>query len=395
MAEASSILKRPRKSPSRFRSSVAILGILLALLMAISYGLWRFSPGSSCRILVLDKTVPHPDYREHHGLFWVLNHAKVFNKGGERRWRNGKDYVGFYPEKFIASDAPFASDLKPEHLIGINLLYIADTYGVYTDDYRYPEKFRTHLDFSRKIFGGLTAEEADLILRYAEAGGDLIAEFNTFHQPTSQEIRSRLEPLFGLEWSGWTGRYFKDLANAEDVPAWAHRYWKAHHGTEWKFSGPGFIMAHADSRILVLEEGKDLAPGDFRLRVTQPEDPLMKGVSENVPYRYWFDIVRPVGDTEVLAWYAFRLTSAGKDKLRAFGLPTSFPAVLRSSLDPLRVYFAGDFSDSRLFLGPHFLAGWARLRRILCTAGKARSQNAFFWRFYLPLLENLFRREWP
>jgi hypothetical protein len=355
-----------------------------------SFILWQVSPGSSWRTLVVDKTVPHPDYREHQSLFWVLNHAKVVNKGGERKWRPGKDYVGFYPEKFVASDASFSSNLESAQTIGVNLIFLADTYGVYADDYKYPEKYRTHLDYSQKIFGGLEEEEVDAIEDFVQNGGSLIAEFNSFHHPTPQPVRERIEKLLGLRSTGWMGRYFKDLANRGDVPAWALRHWKTHSGEEWNFSGPGYILAHPDTRLLVLEERKDVEADGLQIRKILSEDPLMRGAFSATPYRFWFDIEVPVEGTEVLAQYRFRLTARGREKMQEFGLPEAFPAVMRASREPLRLYFAGDFSDNNIYHGPYFFYGWSKLRRLFCCVGKNRTQNRFFWDFYVPLLENIF-----
>ena len=366
--------------------------IVIFLLLICSFALWRIAPAPKWRMLVVDKTVPHPDYREHQALFWVLNHTKVANKGGKRKWRPGKDYVGFYPEKFIASDTSFSSNLEPDHTIGVNLLFLVDTYGVYVDDYKYPEDYQTHLDYSTKIFGGLEQKEVEIIEDFVQNGGSLVAEFNTFHPPTPEGARESLEQILGLHSTGWMGRYFADLSNREDVPSWAYRNWKTHHGEEWDFTGPGFIIAHPDTRLLVLEEGKDVDSRGLRIEKNSPDDPLMRAVSSSVPYPYWFDIVSPEDGTEVLAHYRFYLTQDGKQKMQNYSVPEVFPAVLRASRSPFCIYFAGDFSDSSINRGPYFFYGWSQIRSILCCIGKNRSQNRFFWSFYVPMLSNIFKR---
>jgi len=383
---------KPAKRRRVVRFWILLLTTAVLLLFICSFAMWQLSPGPSWRTLVVDKTVPHPDYREHQSLFWVLNHAKVVNKGGKRKWRPGKDYVGFYPEKFTASDAPFSSDLEPVHLVGINFLFLADTYGVYADDYKYPEKYHTHLDYSKMIFGGLDLQEVDIIEDFILSGGSLVAEFNTFHQPTPEAARERMERLLGLHSTGWMGRYFADLSNRGDVPSWALRHWETQYGEEWNFTGPGYIITHQDTQLVVLEEGKDVESNGLRIRTTLPNDPLMKGVSSSAPFCFWFDIVSPDEGTEVLAQYQFRLTPDGKEKMKAFAIPETFPAVLRASQSPLLLYFAGDFSDNKIFHGPYFFYGWSKLRHVLCCIGKNQTQNRFFWDFYVPLLENVFKR---
>jgi hypothetical protein len=363
---------------------------LVVLLIIGSFAFWQLSPGASQRTLVVDKTVPHPDYREHQSLFWVLNHAKVVNKGGERKWRPGRDYVGFYPEKFIASDASFSSNLESTQTIGVNLIFLVDTYGVYADDYKFLERYRTHQDYSKKIFGGLEAEEVEAIEDFVQNGGSLVAEFNAFHHPTPPPVKERMEKLLGIRSTGWIGRYFTDLSNREDVPPWALRHWKTHYGEDWNFSGPGYILAHSNTELLVLEEETDVEPNGLRIRTTLSEDPLMKGTSSKTPYCFWFDIEAPLEGTEVLAQYRFRLTERGREKIQKLGVPETFPAVLRASRTPLVLYFAGDFSDNNIYHGPYFFYGWSKLRRLFCCTGKNQAQNRFFWDFYVPLLENIF-----
>jgi hypothetical protein len=360
------------------------------LLIVFSFAVWQFSPRPSCRVLVVDKTVPHTDYREHQSLFWVLNNSKVTNKGGKRKWRPGRDYVGFYPEKFIASDAAFSSKLEEVHLVGIDCLFLVDTYGVYVDDYRYPEKQSTHLDFSKKIFGGLLPEEADVIEDFVRGGGSLVAEFNSFYPPTPEQVQERMERLLGLNSSGWVGRYFSDLSNRQDVPSWALRHWKMQYGRDWDFTGPGYIISHKNTDLFVLEEGIDVEVEGLMIEPVLPGDSMMKGVSSNAPYGYWFDIVSAENGTEVLARYRFKLTRRGKEKTREFFVPETFPAVLRASRSPLRIYFAGDFSDNNIPHGPHFLYGWSQFRRALSGIGRSSMRNKFFWSFYVPLLRNLF-----
>ena len=383
---------KPAKRRRVVRFWILLLLIVVFLVFAGSFVLWNLSAASNWKTLVVDKTVPHPDYREHQSLFWVLNHAKVVNKGGKRRWRPGKDYVGFYPEKFTASDASFSSNLEVVQTVGVNLLFLADTYGVYVDDYKFPENYRTHLDYSRKIFGGLDLQEVEIIEDFVLSGGSLVAEFNTFYQPTPESAQERMESLLGLKSSGWMGRHFTDLSNRGDVPSWALRHWKTHYGEEWNHTGPGYIIAHQNTQLLVLEEGKDVESDGLRIRTALPNDPMMKGVSSSSPYCFWFDIVSPASGTEVLANYGFRLTARGKEKMRELAIPETFPAVLRASRSPLLLYFAGDFSDNSIYHGPYFFYGWSKLRHLLCCVGKNQSQNRFFWDFYVPLLKNVFKR---
>ncbi len=382
---------RSAKRRRKIKLWVGLPLFIISFCLAASFALWKMGPGAKGAVLVVDKTVPHSDYREHQALFWVLNHIKASKRDGSKLWKPDKDYVGFYPKKFTSSDASFSSDIQQAHLEGIDCLFLADTYGVYIDDFLYPERNRTHLDYSQKIYGGLTADEVDAVERFVGAGGSLVAEFNTFYQPTTGSQGERMEGLLGLQSTGWKGRYFTDLSNMQDVPSWVIRDWEELQNKAWEFRGPGFILAHSDTKLLVLVEGVDVEPAGLKIEREIPDDALMKGVSSLVPYPYWFDIVMPEDGTDVLASYSFQLRPGGREKMKAFSLPETFPAVLRASRSPLRMYFAGDFSDSQIYRGPYFFCGWSSIRRFLCSFRKDQSYDRFFWSFYVPLLKNLFK----
>lgn len=379
------------KLRKRLKSWAVIFFTASILLVICSLSFWLFAPAPKRRTLVVDKTVPHPDYREHQALLWILNHTKAANQAGKRIWRPDKDYLGFYPEKFVASDSVYSSNLEHDHLVGIDLLFVVDTYGVYVDDYKSLEEYQTHQDYSKKIFGGLDEKEVDTIVDFVQKGGSLVAEFNTFNDPTHGKERERMEQLLGIHSTGWIGRYFADLSNSNDVPPWALRDWKMHHGEDWNFSGPGFIIAHPDTRLIVLEEGKDVESRGLWIEINASDDHLMKAIAPRVSYPYWFDIVFPEKKTEVLAEYRLRLTARGRQKTREFSIPEKFPAVLRASRSPMCVYFAGDFSDNNINTGPYFFCGWSHFRRILCFLGKNRAHDRFFWAFYLPLVSNIIK----
>lgn len=366
-----------------------LLLIPLALLLTSPLTLWMSKEDSGWSVLVVDKTVPHPDYREHAALFWVLNHARVKPPGRGEVWKVARDYVGYYPERKATTGKAFGVELAPEHLTDVDLLILADTYGVYVDDYTARGwNDETHLDYSEEIFGGIEMSEVEAVESFVKRGGSLIAEFNTFASPTEEGPRQRMETLLGVEWTEWAGRYFEDLAEENDVPVWARRHYVQHYGLAWDFEGPGYLLAHEDSRIIVLPMEQDVEERGLRI-VDRADDPWMEGVKDDVPFHYWFDIVEAQPGTDVLATFELGVTARGLKKLEAFGLSPRFPAVVRSSQRPIRVYFCGDFADNELQRGPWFLAGWPAFRGFGRFAERREDQTAFYWRFYVPLMSNL------
>jgi uncharacterized repeat protein (TIGR01451 family) len=216
-----------------------------------------------------------------------------------------------------------------------------------------------------------------------------VGEFNTFASPTYGVARKRLEMLFGATWTDWAGRYFTDLSDDEEVPVWARRNWLKHYGTVWNFKGPGYLVTHSDTRLFVLESGIDVGKKGMKITDVRQDDIIMNGVYDNVPYYYWFDILEIHEGTEILANYHFDLTESGLKKMASFGVPDTFPAVIRASQYPLRFYMAGDWSDNEVTRGLYYVSGIFWINRIGRIAEHRDNQAAFFWEFYEPMMENL------
>ena len=405
---------------------------------------WLGEPDNTRRIRIVDKTVPHPNYREHDALIWVLNHGKTSPVDHSGPWLKN-DYIGYHPtritslekhlEKFLIEDevklesslpqnpdhkskainpmnffmekidksGNFAGDFyvkiqNEETIIGESLtrqrlepadiLYITDTYGVYIHDY-VKEDFSTHLDYSKVIFGGFDLFEVKVMEQFASIGGNIIAEFNSFASPTHGEARRRMEKLFGVKWTEWTGRFFNELSDFNEVPAWAKRNWKKHYNEEWNFKGPGWLITHEDTRLFVLVDGQDVLPKGLLIKDVKTDDSLMQDVFNDVPFRFWFDFIIPEPGSEVLAKYHFHLSSSGKELFSKFGLPEQFPAVTRASKSPLRIYFSGDFSDNDLERGPYYMAWITKIKNMFRFQERYIDQSAFFWEFYVPMMKNI------
>lgn len=371
-----------------------VAGIFLATLLVFSCASapvrWYLKAESPWRVAVVDKTVPHEDYREHGALFWVLRHEKVSSPQGARDWTLGQHYVGFAPTPGDPDQRGKGRDLTALDLENADLLFLADTYGVYEGDYVDPREAATALDYSARIYGGLTSEEAAIVERFADDDeGHLIAEFNTFASPTTPTARATMERLLGLRWTGWTGRFFQELSDDTEVPVWARRQYRAQYEQEWDFSGPGYLIVHEDTTLFVLREAVDVAPDGLTIHA-RAGGAMMEGILDGVAFGYWFDVVVANADSEVPAVFRFNLLDSGLETTRRFGVPSEFPAVVVASRAPLRAYFAGDFSDAAGNLGPHWLEGlpWFNKKLLSMWVPRAANQGAFYWGFYIPLLRN-------
>lgn len=364
-----------------------VIGVSISAVGPVLY--WHSLPTRDLDVRIIDKTVPYPDYREHKNLIWGLKHRRISPPGTASNWDKSSDYIGFHPKKDGTPEGAIRQNLEWRDVRDIDALFIADSYGVYTGDYREGGKRNKHLDYSEMIYGGLNINEARVIKTFVENGGHLVGEFNTFATPTEGNARDILENLLGVEWTGWTGRYFRDLDDLEIIPRWAPQLYQEQYDRDWEFDGPGWIFIHADTRIFVLLEGKDITPKGITIDIDRDE-PLVREANRNVPYRFWFDVVSP-GDTEnVIASYDLDLKPPGQDKISNFEAVSSrFPAIIRASRDPLRLYMAGDFTDQFKDLGPARYWGWARFQQFLTRFRSSDRPEYFSWGFYQPVLNKI------
>lgn len=415
-------MSNPSASSKTPNNNLPILLLLLVLLLifASPYLVWVLLPSRDLPGLIVDKTVPDHTYREHNGLIWALNYYKVQPPESEAdAWRKAQDYIGFYPAPkpvFSAKNPGEGVELSTEPLQGKQWLYVTDTYGVYHQDVENAAAYekrqeleglpfsnteaQTPLlspDYSPHIYGGTQHAEIDALEAFAQRGGHVIGEFNLFASPTKAAERERLETFFGVRWTGWTGRFFVKLENEEEVPVWARENYLRAYGIPWDFSGKGWLFVHEDGRIGVLEEDerserktveRDVPPQALKIYLTQPQDDLLNGVYDKVPYTYWFDIIE-AEPAQVLAEYGFEAHNKGAERLKALGIPLRFPFMVKSSSEPLRMYVAGDASDRDQDATIYQLKGrlsWERFGRFKESQD---SQEAFFWEFYLPWIGNV------
>lgn len=78
----------------RRRHVLAIFIILIS-----SYILaWHLSPTREINLLVVEKTVPENNYREHRSIFWIAEHRHFTDRNGAFL-RAESDYLGYLPGK--------------------------------------------------------------------------------------------------------------------------------------------------------------------------------------------------------------------------------------------------------------------------------------------------------
>lgn len=363
---------------------------VVALLLALPWIVHATRGERRLEIVVVDKTVPFENLLEHRALFWLLDHLKIRNPDG-RRYAAAADYVGVFPGAEPGDPPSRTTTLTGRRLAGADLVYLADTYGVYERDLESGRAMRAALERSPKIHGGLEVAEARAVATALSAGTTVVAEFNTLASPTGAEARQIMESLLGVRWTGWIGRFFAALDDEEEVPGWVRRNYELEWGEPWEFAGAGWVLLKNDAHVEVLRAGIETEGLDgLVLERTRPLDPLLAGARDDVRYVYWFDVVEVAAEARVLASYHWKPTAAGRERLRARGLPEGFPAVVRrnhAAADSF--YFAGDFVDNPLPARRVPLAGYPAAMRWLEGARIAPAESAFYWRFYVPLMRRV------
>jgi hypothetical protein len=352
------------------------LAALVALALWVGpHAVWWLSRPKTLEVVIVDKTTPFRNYREHAAIPWILHALKIQNGLG-RFLDPAHDYVGFDPE------TRQGRTLTPAILANADVLFLADTYGVYVGDYQRPGD-QAALERSPKIYGGLDDAEAAAIGAFAAKGGMVLAEFNTFGSPTEDGARARLESTFGVRWTKWVGRYWPNLKDANEVPRWVGRLYERVKGRPFDVSGGGLVFVDEDRDIVVLRDGEQLREGT----IAQERTPL--GAAFGFParghFRYWMDVVEAT-DAEVVYEHVIDVTLAGEREIAAHGLPRRFPAVTRRR-DAW--YFAGDFVDNSLDLGSPERAGILEAREARAGCGASTPEEDLFWRWYVPIATRL------
>ncbi|GEM_PF-151628 len=400
-AEAKKPAIRKKKPVPKFWVGLAAL----MLLLLAPWMVWEASPTKMLSVAVLDKTVNDASYREHKGLFWILNQQKYRMSSGEK-YLYDRDYYGYDP--VAPGERPVErtmTNLSP----ATQLIYVADTYGLSESskasdpDAGVPVNAGGMEPVSAQ--GGMKTLDVNVMETAASRGTMLVAEFNSVATPTEEAVRNRASALLGMKWTGWTARYFPNLTKGVEIPAWVPERYRQITGQDWNYTGAGFLFVHESGDLFVLRDGEE-SDGGVRISFTDAGRDRF-GMHPNDRYNYWFDIVTASSGSQVLAEYHLPLTANGRAMLAERGVPENFPAVIRrevsadGSSEPLpfgataapaagqvSYYFAGDYADRANYPFWRRYAGWPAFKSLL-TLDTRSSEDAFYWDVYVPMMEKI------
>lgn len=363
--------------------------VFFTFLLIISVILWRVQPKKPYNIYILDKTVSDMDRTQHKSFNWILHHDNYTNKN-LNYYSFKKDYYGFFPINTAPSKRDYQiRSLRLSEVLSIpddlDMAYYTDNYGVsYFDWYkRPPDQFHSPL-----MYGGLNQNDY-LLLSYMKSKNKLIiAEYNLLEPPTSNLIRSKTEALLDFTWTGWIGSYFESLSNVSStLPKWVVDLYEQKHKQNWTFNGSGIVLIQDQGEILVLEDKKHLTNANIQIETNENAQKIYK-LPKVQNFSGWFDIIKIGPSNKTLAKYKIPVNSEGEALLKQYQIEKEFPAVI-AHLDNYKFYyFAGDFSNRNIVMAGSYCKGLpALLRMFYCY--DTGSKQAFFWRYYLPLIHNI------
>lgn len=353
-------------------------GIILVMAVTASpFLIWQLKKPTDLNMLVIDKTVPDQTFREHQGLMWMLNQAKVRKDG--KPYKISKDYAGFYPK----GDKTYSIKSLPK-TNSADMIYITDTYGVYKEDLGVKAK---RGDRSQLVYGGMTSEDVSYVKKALNGRTKtLIGEFNTFGSPTSLDVRKELYELYNVTWSGWIGRYFEEFGS-EEVPAWVKSAYKKQYNKEWSLTGKGLLFVNESNKLVIITE-KELKENPVWFQYTKQGKKTLNLQDESA-YQYWFDVIAPQQKSDVQAQFVFHLDSEGKNKLKENGIPLSIPAVVHHNKERYDTYyFAGDFADQGEIPSIYQTSFYPLWKKWTEKIGK-EDESSFYWTVYLPLMNKI------
>lgn len=372
-----------------------IAGIIL-LIPILMFLFWWFTPKTKMVVAIVDKTVATTDGQEHISLNWILNNQR-YTKTTKKRYNVSGDYFGFFPksdEKFrLKGLERFTTAQITQLSDDADMLYITDTYGIYKKEW-YNEKNDNRS--SGILYGGLSTQDLLLLKQMKAKGKLIITEFNTIGSPTSANLRTEFEQLFGMHWTGWTARYFNSLdtnVNLE-LPPWLVKNYKLNHQNKWNFKRAGLAFVSDNDQVVILEDTTHMATA-MPYIISDKDAQQKYGLPEKMKYPFWFDVIVPNAKiNKIVSRFDLQLNENGKKELQKYGIPPSFPAVLTQKANDYKFYyFSGDFCDNPISLSTSYFKGIDYLKFLFYNVQDPMERKSFFWNYYHPLITTILKEE--
>lgn len=370
-----------------FRIRYVIL-ILLFVILAAPFVLWQSKGSKYLDIVVLNKTFPiqtsasgevqQLDYSKQRGLFWLLGYMGIKQPESKKTYDFNRDYYGNFLVNGQLENKPL------DHLATVpDMIYLSDMYGTGNSRVNGVEPAGV---------SGMTDEEIAVIATSYEKGTTVVGEYNIAGDPTKSNVSQELESIFGLHYTGLAGKFFSDLSSTADVPNWIRAIYEQQYGRKWTMTGAGIVIA-GNNNIVVLQ--RDIGFTGRTLQVSMTEENTDIYHTKETDYYNWFEIVEPVNEASVIAWYDLNLTAEGEEQLKPFGLGNKLPAIIANQADGKHSYYmAGDFTDYRAPDKIKQFLGAAALYRYFSIDNEG-DLSYFYWHFYVPFMTTVLQELKP
>ncbi|HYM92574.1 MAG TPA: hypothetical protein VET23_00395 [Chitinophagaceae bacterium] len=371
------------------RRLILFILLVIVLLPFWMWLAWLLTPKKKMVVAIIDKTVMTKDGQEHASFIWVLNHCR-FTKNKTKLYKAGNDYFGFFPMKDknfrIKGLERFSADMLEKLSNDADMTYFTDTYGIYRNEWYLKQNIEER---SNIVYGGMSEQDIAFLRDMKAKHKLIITEFNTIGSPTNPEIRSEFENMFGLKWSGWTGRYFTSLDTTinTELPKWLIRNYKSEHGEQWPFHSPGIAFVNNSDYVVIIEEKTHLTDAMPYIESNQYGQEKF-GLPQRIKYPYWFDIMQPdTSVNKIIAEFTLNLNAAGKAELKKNNIPFYFPAItMHRGTDYQFYYFSGDFCDNPVNMTTSYFKGIRFFKSFFYKSSNPGERGSFFWNFYQPMM---------
>lgn len=380
----------------RFRNYLRLNAVLFYIIMLLPLWMWLawyLWPKSALNVIIVDKTVLTDQAQEHASLNWILRHNK-YSKGNGNLYVVKDDYYGFFPRNIpnytLKGFEHFSNPQLDKLADRSDMIYIADTYGIYDTDL-YPE--RKNQEPSKIIYGGLSWQDMHVLKRFKKQRKLIITEFNTFATPSSPVIAKDFEDAFKIRWTGWVGRYFEslDTLTNKELPRWLIANYKTQNNNRWPFSKGGIVFVNKASKVVVLEYVTHLN-SEMPFILTQKNQRKKYNIPKSIKYSFWFDIVQTSRSNQIVSFYDIKVNRTGKAILEKNGIPPQFPAIIEHNRKDYNFYyFCGDFADNSISQTGAYFKGIHFFRKLFYNSDIASERVGFFWEFYSPLVTSILK----
>jgi hypothetical protein len=347
---------------------------VVSVVLVIPWILWQSQAQIPLNIMIVDKSKPDLSYIGHKGLVWILNQQKIVQQTGEH-YRYEEDYYGYDIQNGISR----IERTLPDEVTDTDLIYLTANHHISSTE--------TNERIQGKAYEGLSIYDAHKISEAATKGVTIVAEFSALSNAVSNMAKEQLYPILGMKSSGWQGKSVLDLQSADEVPQNVRMNYELREKKDWSFQGAGIVLVHEDGRVIVLKQGQDVKTGNIKLAFTQ-EGREWCGITGNIHYSEWFDIIVPEQQASVLAWYKTDLTENGQRKLMSAGIPAEFAALIRHEGYNRTYYMAGSFGELEHYSFWRRIKGWDVVKTKL-TPDQKGVPDRFYWKVYVPVMKKI------